>query len=176
MADISKIKVSGVTYNIKDTTARNQITEVETAVDGKQDSLTTAQLAAADSGITADKVAAYDAYGAEIGAKADAGDVYTKTEVDNKVNALSTGLDWKASVATYNDISATYPSPEDGWTVNVQDTDITYRYTGTEWIAISANSIPMADGDTAGKMSSAHYTKVENLTMSVSGETLTLAE
>lgn len=142
----------------------------------KQDALSTAQLAAVNSGITATKVATYDGYAATINQKANASDVYTQTEVDNKLSALNTGLDWKESVATYDDIATTYASPEDGWTVNVQDTDVTYRYTGSEWIAISANSIPMADASTDGKMSSAHYTKVENLTMSVSGETLTLAE
>jgi len=187
MAEISKIKVADVLYDIKDAEARQSVesveatvasvkTTVETLGDSKQDSLTEAQLAAADSGITADKVASYDAYDAEIDVKANAADVYTKTEVDNAVSAVTTGLNWKASVATYDDIATTYPTPEDGWTVNVQDTDITYRYTGTEWIAISANSVPMADSDTDGKMSSAHYTKVENLTMSVEGEVLTLAE
>lgn len=143
---------------------------------GKQDTLSTAQLAATNSGITAAKVTTYDGYAATIAEKANADDVYSKTEVDNALNTLNSGLDWKESVATYSDLATTYADAEDGWTVNVKDTDITYRYTGSEWIAISANSIPMADSSTNGKMSAAHYTKVENLTMSVDGETLTLAE
>ena len=51
---------------------------------------------------------------------------------------------WKESVDTYNDIATTYPNPVDGWTVNVKDTDYTYRYDGTNWIIISANAIPDA--------------------------------
>lgn len=80
-------------------------------------------------------------------------DKYTKNEIDNKLSALVTSLDWKESVATFSVIATTYPSPEDGWTVNVKDTDITYRYDGTAWIPISANSIPLASSSVDGKMS-----------------------
>lgn len=48
---------------------------------------------------------------------------YTPNEVDNKLSALETNIDWKESVATYSDIATTYPNPVDGWTVNVKDTD-----------------------------------------------------
>ena len=59
-------------------------------------------------------------------------DKYTKNEVDNKFSALETKLDWKEAVETFADIAKTYPNPEDGWTVNVKDEDVTYRYTGNE--------------------------------------------
>ena len=71
-------------------------------------------------------------------------DKYTRNEVDNKFSALETAIDWKESVATFADIVTAYPNPEDGWTVNVKDTDYTYRWNGTEWVAISANAIPKA--------------------------------
>lgn len=71
-------------------------------------------------------------------------DKYTKNEVDNKFSTLESNVDWKESVATYEDILTTYPNPEDGWTVNVKDTDYTYRYSGSAWVAISANAIPKA--------------------------------
>ena len=71
-------------------------------------------------------------------------DKYTKNEVDNKFSTLESNVDWKESVATYEDILTTYPNPEDGWTVNVKDTDYTYRYNGSAWVAISANAIPKA--------------------------------
>lgn len=80
-------------------------------------------------------------------------DKYTKNEIDNKLSALVTSLDWKESVDTFSVIATTYPSPEDGWTINVKDTDITYRYDGTAWIPISANSIPLASSSVDGKMS-----------------------
>lgn len=80
-------------------------------------------------------------------------DKYTKNEIDNKFNIYTTNLDWKESVETYADIVKTYPNSQDGWTVNVKDTDITYRYDGSGWIPISANSIPLATKDVDGKMS-----------------------
>ena len=90
-------------------------------------------------------------------------DKYTKNEVDNKLSALETKIDWKESVETYDDIETTYPSPEDGWTVNVNDTDITYRYDGTSWIAISANSIPLATSSVDGKMSKTDKAKLDGI-------------
>lgn len=80
-------------------------------------------------------------------------DKYTKAEIDNKISQVISDIDWKESVATYNDIAITYPTPQDGWTVNVKDTDITYRYSGSKWIEISANSIPLATSSVDGKMS-----------------------
>lgn len=80
-------------------------------------------------------------------------DKYTQNEVDNKISQVVSNMDWKESVATYADIATTYPTPDDGWTVNVKDTDITYRYNGSSWIPISANSIPLASSSVDGKMS-----------------------
>lgn len=80
-------------------------------------------------------------------------DKYTKSEVDNKLSALETKIDWKESVATFDDIVTTYPKPFDGWTVNVKDTDYTYRYSGSEWVVISANAIPKATVDVDGLLS-----------------------
>lgn len=71
-------------------------------------------------------------------------DKYTKNEIDNKFSTLENNIDWKESVATFNDIAKTYPTPQDGWTVNVKDTDYTYRYSGSKWVIISANAIPNA--------------------------------
>lgn len=88
------------------------------------------------------------------------GDKYTKNEIDNKFSTLETNIDWKESVATYSDIAKTYPNPADGWTVNIKDTDYTYRYNGTGWVAISANAIPKATTSVDGLLSKtdkAHY-------------------
>ncbi len=71
-------------------------------------------------------------------------DKYSKSEIDNKLSAIETNIDWKESVDTFADIASAYPDPQDGWTVNVKDTDYTYRYSGEEWVVISANAIPKA--------------------------------
>ena len=80
-------------------------------------------------------------------------DKYTKAEIDNKISQVVSNMDWKESVATYADIAKTYPTPQDGWTVNVKDTDITYRWDGSKWIAISSNAIPLVTSSVDGKMS-----------------------
>lgn len=71
-------------------------------------------------------------------------DKYTKNEIDNKFSTLESNIDWKESVATFADIAKTYPNPEDGWTVNTKIDNLTYRYSGSAWVAISANAIPKA--------------------------------
>lgn len=63
-------------------------TEVDTALGKKQDNLTEAQLAAANSGITSTKVATYDGYSALITAAQDAADAAQET-ADKKVDALT---------------------------------------------------------------------------------------
>ncbi len=78
---------------------------------------------------------------------------YTKNEIDNKFSALETNIDWKESVDTFDDIASVHQNPQDGWTVNVKDTDYTYRYNGTEWIPISANAIPKATNSVDGLLS-----------------------
>ena len=88
-------------------------------------------------------------------------DKYSKTEVDNKLSAIETNIDWKESVNTFTDIAITYPNPVDGWTVNVKDTDYTYRYSGTEWITISANAIPKATTSVDGLMPKELVTQLE---------------
>lgn len=80
-------------------------------------------------------------------------DKYTRNEVDNKFSALETAIDWKEAVDTYADLSTAYPHPDDGWTVNVKDTDYTYRWNGAAWIAISANAIPKATQGVDGLLS-----------------------
>lgn len=90
-------------------------------------------------------------------------DKYTKTEVDNKFSAFETNIDWKESVATFTAIATTYPNPEDGWTVNVKDTDYTYRYSGTAWIAISANAIPKATASVDGLMAKEDKSKLDGV-------------
>lgn len=89
-------------------------------------------------------------------------DKYTKNEIDNKFSALENNIDWKEAVATFADITKTYPNPEDGWTVNVKDTDFTYRYSGSKWVAISANAIPKATQSVDGLLSKEDKTNYDD--------------
>lgn len=76
-------------------------TALEDLDSSKQDTLTTTQLAAVNSGITSTKVTTYDGYASKIStnasdidslesSKADASTTYTKTEVDNLISNLKT--------------------------------------------------------------------------------------
>lgn len=89
-------------------------------------------------------------------------DKYTKNEIDNKFSTLENNVDWKESVATFADIIKTYPNPENGWTVNVKDTDYTYRYSGSSWVAISANAIPKATQSVDGLLSKEDKTNYDD--------------
>lgn len=89
-------------------------------------------------------------------------DKYTKNEIDNKFSTLENNIDWKESVATFSDIAKTYPNPEDGWTVNVKDTDYTYRYSGDKWVAISANAIPKATQSVDGLLTKEDKTSYDD--------------
>ena len=88
---------------------------------------------------------------------------YTREEIDGLISKMEMGTDWKESVDTYADIFTVYPDPEDGWTVNVLDSNLTYRYTGEEWVCISANYIPNASATVAGKMSSEDKIKLDGI-------------
>lgn len=90
-------------------------------------------------------------------------DAYTKTEIDEKISELVEGMTWKPAVATYNDIATTYPNPQEGWTVCCTDTNIVWRYSGGQWVQISANTIPLASATEDGLMSKAGFTKLNNL-------------
>lgn len=104
-------------------------------------------------------------------------DKYTKSEVDNKFSTLETNIDWKEAVSTFDDIATTYPTPNDGWTVNVKDTDYTYRYNGTKWVAISANAIPKATDKVDGLMTKEYAKKLDGLTKyTPDGTTITADE
>ena len=78
------------------------------------------------------------------------------------LSGLLENIDWKETVGTFDDIATTYPNPVDGWTVNVKDTDYTYRYNGSSWIAISANAIPKATNNVDGLLSKEDHTNYDD--------------
>ena len=92
-------------------------------------------------------------------------DFYDKDQIDNLFSQYTTNLDWKESVDTFEDILTLYPTPDDGWTVNVKDTNYTYRYDEEEdkWIPISANSIPLATIELDGLLSKKDYSFIRSL-------------
>ena len=88
---------------------------------------------------------------------------YSKEEINNKFSQLEYDNTWKENVETFDDIVISYPSPQKGWTVSVNDTGIVYRFDGENWIPISANSIPLATHELDGKMSHEDKTKLDTV-------------
>lgn len=87
----------------------------------------------------------------------------TDTVIKNAISGLNSSLDWKEAVETFDQIAIRYPNPEDGWTVNVKDTNYTYRFDGNEWIVISANAIPNATDAVDGLMSKEDKAKMDGI-------------
>lgn len=88
---------------------------------------------------------------------------YTKEEIDNKFSTYEFGNDWKEAVDTFDDLDKVYPSPYAGWTVNVLDTNITYRFDGVDWVAVSANAIPDATESIRGLMTAKDKKKLNGI-------------
>ena len=86
--------------------------------------------------------------------------------IQNNINQIVSGLQWKASVPSFQNIAATYPNPQEGWTVSVDDTNIVYRYdevTG-QWQPISSNSIGnVTPNGASGLMTGADKAKLDQL-------------
>lgn len=142
---------------------REVTSEIE---DSKQDNLTAGDNIEIDP-VTA-VIKAILSWGAIEGNIADNDDLMEWLQtLHNEIEAIVQGMDWKEAVPTYSDIATTYPTPQDGWTVNVNDTDITYRYTGTAWIEVSANAIPNATSTVNGLMSKESYSKLNGIDLSI---------
>lgn len=91
-------------------------------------------------------------------------DTYTKSETDEHVKEVKTGLEqkiealekarvWKPSVATFEDIAKEYPEPKDTWCVITKDTNTMWIYeeSSSKWIdlghsVIHENATAQADG------------------------------
>lgn len=86
----------------------------------------------------------------------------------------TTVLIYQPYVHTYKDIAKTYPSPEVGWTTQVFDTGIRYRWNGNDWIPIDAlgGNIPLASELLNGLMSKEHFIKLKSITEFVNDKTI----
>lgn len=78
----------------------------------------------------------------------------------------TTNLIFQDYVETYDDIDPTYPKPTVGWTVQVYDTGIRYRWSGTRWVSIDllGGSVPLAHENLDGLMSKEDFTKLKTIT------------
>lgn len=77
----------------------------------------------------------------------------------------TTVLIYQPYVQTKNEIEQKYPNPLVGWTVQVYDTGVRYRWNGKDWIPIDAlgGNVPIATDKYDGLMSKEHFVKMEDI-------------
>jgi len=81
----------------------------------------------------------------------------------------TTVLTYQPFVMTEEDVRTTYPYPLVGWTVQVFDTGVRYRFNGQDWIPIDAfgGNIPLASKVIDGLLSKELFTKLDAITNNV---------
>lgn len=79
----------------------------------------------------------------------------------------TTVLIYQPYVQTFNDILSKYPNPNVGWTVQVFDSGIRYRYNGQDWIPIDSlgGNIPLVTEDYDGLMSKEDFVKLKDISV-----------
>ena len=154
-------------------------TATQLALNGKQNNLTPAQLNAVNSGVTAEKVEAYDniasnydnlatktelntvktlaeTNAATLLTKADSNNVYTKSEIDGK---LSASMHFKGTVATVSALPSS--GQEIGDMYNVSETGSNYAWDGNQWDKLSETidlSVYYTKSEIDGKVSQINTT------------------
>ena len=86
----------------------------------------------------------------------------------------TTVLIYQPYVQKYNDIAIRYPNPQVGWTTQVFETGIRYRYNGKDWIPIDqlGGNIPDATASYSGLMSKTHFVKLEGISKETDYKTI----
>ncbi|MDD1502587.1 hypothetical protein PVA17_07375 [Lysinibacillus sp. CNPSo 3705] len=86
----------------------------------------------------------------------------------------TTVLIYQPYVNTYDDIAKKFPYPEVGWTTQVFDTGIRYRWNGKDWVPIDAlgGNVPLANEVINGLMSKEQYIKLKGITKFVNEKTI----
>jgi len=74
-------------------------------------------------------------------------------------------LIWQSPVNNYDDLIATYPTPEIGWTVLLNESGVVYRFDGAQWkdIGNMTLSTPLATENIDGLMSKNNYVKLQEI-------------
>ncbi|MEQ6356558.1 hypothetical protein ABNX05_18200 [Lysinibacillus sp. M3] len=86
----------------------------------------------------------------------------------------TTVLIYQPYVQTQADIAKKYPNPKVGWTVQVYDSGIRYRFNGKEWIPIDnlGGNIPVATENYDGLMSKKDFVKLKEISVDTDTRTI----
>ena len=89
---------------------------------------------------------------------------YTQAQVDSKIKNAANAMIWQPPVNEIADLATTYPNPENGWTVIVQNENSFYRYNGTTWVNFGTMQFnSLATSSENGLMSSADKIKLDKI-------------
>lgn len=74
-------------------------------------------------------------------------------------------LIWQSPVNNYSDLLATYPTPEVGWTVLLNESGVVYRFDGASWQDIGNMTLatPLASENIDGLMSRNDFVKLRDI-------------
>jgi hypothetical protein len=152
---ISGISESTNTANANAAEALTKAQSAENTVSIQQSSVTNLSNQVGDMAATVEgHTTSINTLQASVGSKANANDVYTKTQVDNKVSSSVTSVyKYKGNVATLsglNDIA----SPENGHVYFVAEDSLNYAYTDGSWNPL-AGIIDLSDYVTDSDMTTA---------------------
>ena len=88
-----------------------------------------------------------------------------KNTLENQINDVYFNIERKEHVATFNDLAIVYPNAKEGWTVTVDNTNITYQYDedSESWIATSINALPKATNLIDGLMPKEYVAKIDTI-------------
>lgn len=89
-----------------------------------------------------------------------------KIATDKALDAYeTTRLVFKPFVNSFRDIRTSYPNPEIGWTLQVYDSGIRYRWDGIEWVPIDlfGGAIPLANETIDGLLSNEDFSKLRRI-------------
>lgn len=81
----------------------------------------------------------------------------------------TTRLVFKPYVNTFSQIAFQYPNPQVGWTTQVYNTGVRYRYDGISWVGVDlfGGNLPDASSTTRGLMSIATYNQLQKVAKDV---------
>ena len=135
-------------------------TALTSGLAGKQNTLSTAQQAAVDSGITAGKVAAYDGYAAQIAGKQAAGDYALKSDLPTATSDLTNDSGFITNAALADYAKSADVNTELAKKANASDlanyatnTALTSGLAGKQNTLTTAQQAAVDSGITAGKVS-----------------------
>lgn len=91
----------------------------------------------------------------------------TKTDIQNMIDDINNNLGTirKPPVLAYEDLATTYPNPQQGWLVKVEDSGLHYQYDEaiSDWYVTTMNPVPTASPTTDGLLKKEDKEKLDSI-------------